>query len=65
MNITIESIKENEDGSADCNVELDAEAISFLLRKALVDCLTEAIDAGMKLKPPEEAEEISDSGGNQ
>lgn len=54
MNITIEQIKENEDGSADCVVYLDEEAKSFLIRKALVDSLIEAIEIGKKLTPPTE-----------
>lgn len=54
MNITIEQIKENEDGSADCIVYLDEEAKSFLIRKALVDSLIEAIEIGKKLTPPTE-----------
>lgn len=54
MNITIESIKENEDGSADCNIYMDAEAKDFLIRYALIHCLTEAIEFGKKVTPPTE-----------
>jgi hypothetical protein len=53
MNITIESIKENEDGSADCSVNLDDEAIDFLIRYAIVACLTEAIEKGKSFTPIE------------
>ena len=53
MNITIESVKENEDGSADCNVFLDEEAKDFLIRYAIVACLTDAIEAGKLLTPTE------------
>ena len=56
MNITIESIKENEDGSADCTVCLDSEAKDFLIRYGLVACITDAIEAG-KLLTPTEGEE--------
>ena len=52
MNITIESIKENEDGSSDCNIFLDEEAKSFLLRYAIIGCLTEAIELGRIATPP-------------
>lgn len=56
MNITIESIKENEDGSADCNVFIDSEAKDFLIRYAIIACLTDAIEAG-KIATPTEGEE--------
>ena len=56
MNITIESIKENEDGSADCSVFLDEEAKDFLIRYGLVACITDAVEAG-KLLTPTEGEE--------
>lgn len=53
MKITIESIKENEDGSADCAVNLDDEAIDFLIRYALIACLTEAVEKGKSFTPIE------------
>ena len=56
MKIEIENIKENEDGSADCNVYLDADAKDFLIRYAIIACLTDAIEAG-KLATPIEGEE--------
>ena len=56
MNITIESIKENEDGSADCNVFIDSEAKDFLIRYAIIACITDAIEAG-KIATPTEGEE--------
>jgi hypothetical protein len=52
MKITVESIKENEDGSADCNIYLDEEAKDFLIRYAIIGCLTEAIENGRKATPP-------------
>jgi hypothetical protein len=52
MKITVESIKENEDGSADCNIYLDEEAKDFLIRYAIIACLTEAIENGRKSTPP-------------
>lgn len=54
MKIEIESIKENEDGSADCNIYLDADAKDFLIRYALIACLTDAIEAGKLATPTEE-----------
>jgi hypothetical protein len=52
MKITVESIKENEDGSADCNIYLDEEAKDFLIRYAIIGCLTEAIELGKIATPP-------------
>ena len=56
MKIEIESIKENEDGSADCNVYLDADAKDFLIRYAIIACITDAIEAGKLATPTEETE---------
>lgn len=56
MKIEIESIKENEDGSADCNVHMDDEAKDFLIRYALIACITDAIEAGRIATPTEETE---------
>jgi len=53
MNITVEEIKENEDGSADCIIHVDEEAKSFLIRYAIIHCLTEAIEFGKKATPPD------------
>jgi hypothetical protein len=57
MKIEIETIKENEDGSADCNIFLDEEAKSFLIRYAIIGCLTEAIELGKIATPPKEEDE--------
>ena len=51
MKIEIENIKENDDGSADCNVHMDDEAKDFLIRYALIACITDAIEAGKKATP--------------
>ncbi len=56
MKIEIENYKENEDGSADFNVSMDEEAKEFLLRYALIACITDAVEAG-KLATPAEGEE--------
>jgi len=56
MKIEIESIKENDDGSADCVVHMDDEAKDFLIRYAIIACITDAIEAG-KLATPTEGEE--------
>lgn len=54
MKIEIENIKENEDGSADCNVYMDDEAKDHLIRYAITACLTDAIKAGKLVTPTEE-----------
>ncbi len=51
MNVTVEHIKENEDGSADVSITLDSEAREALIRKAFVDCLRSAIEEGRLLNP--------------
>lgn len=51
MNITIETVKENEDGSADCVIHVDKESKDFLIRYAIIACLTEAIEAGKIATP--------------
>lgn len=56
MKIELENFRENEDGSADFNVNLDDEAIAFLIRKALIDCIKEGIEAGKIATPTEETE---------
>ena len=54
MKIELEHIKENEDGSADFSINLDDEAIAFLIRKAIIDCVKEGIEAGKLATPTEE-----------
>ena len=56
MKIELENFRENEDGSADFHVNLDDEAIMFLIRKAIVDCIKEGIEAGKLATPTEETE---------
>lgn len=56
MQIEIETIIENEDGSAKCIVRMDSAAKDFLIRYAFIACLNDAIEAG-KLATPTEGEE--------
>ena len=53
MKIEVETIKENEDGSADCKIFVDEEAKNFLIRYAIIGCLTEAIELGKIATPPD------------
>ena len=57
MKIELDLYKENEDGSADFNVNLDQEAIEFLIRKAIFDCIKEGIEMGKKATPTTEETE--------
>jgi hypothetical protein len=57
MKIELENYRENEDGSADFNVYLDEAAKEFLLRYALIACITDAIEAGKKATPTTEETE--------
>jgi hypothetical protein len=54
MKLELELYKENEDGSADFNINLDGEAIEFLVRKAILDCIKEGIEMGKIATPTEE-----------
>lgn len=56
MNIELENYRENEDGSADFTVIMDEAAKEFLMRYALIACLTDAIEAGKKATPTEKTE---------
>jgi hypothetical protein len=44
MNITVRMVRENEDGSADCEVRVDADGMALLLQYGLKSVLREAID---------------------
>jgi len=53
MDIRVQIVKENKDGSADAEVKFDKEGLEVLVQWGLVAMLTKAIDA---YKPrPEEA----------
>ena len=54
MNITIETLTENEDGSVNAVIHMDEEAKDFLIRKAFIDCLKEAVNIGATLTPSSE-----------
>ncbi len=56
MKIDVKIIKENEDGSANAQVDFDKEGLETLVQWGLVGILTKAIDE-YKIKP-EEAETV-------
>lgn len=50
MNITIEVIRENEDGSADAIVKFDKEGLGFLVQEGVVSVLKQYIQQQKKEK---------------
>lgn len=44
MNIQIEIIKENEDGSADAKVHFDAEGLGILVEAGIINILRQYIE---------------------
>ena len=56
MNITIKTIKENKDGSADAVVNFDKEGLEFLVQEGVLSILKQYIEqnenakAGVKLR---------------
>ena len=44
MNIQVEIVKENEDGSADALVHFDKEGLAMIIQYGLIDMLTKAIN---------------------
>jgi len=52
MKIDVKIIKENEDGSANAQVDFDKEGLETLVQWGLVSILTKAIDE-YKIKPEE------------
>jgi hypothetical protein len=57
MKIEVTKTKENEDGSADFKLDLDEEAIEFLVRYGLVKAIEEAVNKAEKEYTPDEQSE--------
>lgn len=57
MKIEVTKTKENEDGSADFNLELDEEAIAFLVKFGVVKAIEEAVRKAEKEYTPNEQSE--------
>lgn len=55
MRIEIKLIKENPDGSADADIFLDEEAKDMLIRKAIIDTLTEAAKNALENNTPKDS----------
>jgi len=50
MNITVEVIKEHEDGSADAIVRFDKEGLGFLVQEGILSILKQYIEQQKKEK---------------
>ena len=54
MKIEIITVRENEDGSMDCSLELDEEGKDYLIRFAIVKALEQAVQLSEKEYTPDE-----------
>jgi hypothetical protein len=52
--IQLTEFVDNPDGSADCNLRVNAEGMKYLLNFALVEMLKRAIEQGKVYTPPED-----------
>ena len=48
MKIEITNMKDNPDGSADCELNIDADGMAFLIQEGLISVLWKAIDQAKK-----------------
>ena len=59
MKIEVVVIKDNEDGSVTCTVEMDEDSITHLIRYGLIKSIEEAIELAEKEYAPREENEQS------
>ena len=52
MNVTVEMIKELPDGSALCTLELDKEAVQFLIGEGFLTIMRRALDSSESYVKP-------------
>ena len=55
MNIQVITVKENDDGSADCNIRFDAEGLKFMIQFSVISILTEYSKQNPIPQPDEDA----------
>jgi len=60
MNVTVEMIKELPDGSALCVLELDKEAVQFLIGEGFLAVIRRALDSSESYVKPELLKEAKD-----
>ena len=53
MKIQVKTIKENEDGSANVEIDFDKEGLECLVQHGLISLITQAIDV-YKIKPEDD-----------
>ena len=58
MKITVNQIKENEDGSADCEINFDKEGLEVLVQWGFVALLTKAVDT-YRVRPEETGDVVA------
>jgi hypothetical protein len=51
MNIEFKVVKENEDGSADCTLDMDKDAVQVLINYGFVTMLSKSIEEGKLYTP--------------
>jgi hypothetical protein len=60
MDITIKMIKELEDGSAICTLDMDEEAKGYLIGEGFLTVITRALETSKSAVKPEMLEEVKD-----
>ena len=60
MNVTVEMLRELPDGSALCTLELDKEAVQFLIGEGFLTIMRRALDSSESHVKPELLEENKD-----
>jgi hypothetical protein len=60
MNITVEMLKELPDGSAICTLDLDKEAVQYLIGEGFLAVIRRALDSSESYVKPELLEENKD-----
>lgn len=60
MNITVEMIKELPDGSAICTLDLDKEAVQYLIGEGFLTIIKRALNSSESHVKPELLEENKD-----
>ena len=57
MKITVQEVKENEDGSADAVINFDNEGLKYLLQYAVIDILTKWAEQ-YPIDPPDSEKKV-------
>lgn len=60
MNITVETLKELPDGSAICTLDMDKEAVQYLIGEGFLTVIKRALETSESAVKPEMLEENKD-----